>query len=554
MSGFPAEEHGNHGKYRVIAELGQGGTANVYLAVARGPSGFNKLVVLKFLKAELAVEPEFRRMFLNEARLAARLNHPNVVQTNEVFEEDGRPIIVMEYLEGAALSRIVSRAREQGQPIPMAMHLRVICDVLSGLHYSHELRDYDGTPLGVVHRDMTPQNVFVSFDGKVTLLDFGIAKLTGAIAETQTGVLKGKLRYMPPEQIMGEVVDRRTDIFAVGVMMWEAVTREKMWRGLADATVMHNIVNGVIPTPRSVRSDVPQRLEQICMKALATNPNGRYATAAELQLDIEEWLSGNTVTNRTIGQFVSAVFGDVRARTRDLIERQLAQVEKHEAQPSQADEAGRLPNLTQQAYSQTSRSDRPLPRGRSSWKRAVFWFSLPLILAFVGFYARRAWKRPSIAVVAPAAPAMETRTLPATEPTPPAAEPKASLSPSAARVELKLSALPEHAKLYLDDQPLASNPFKAVIPADHESHAIRAEAPGYASEKKVITFDKDVDLALRLGWAKPAGARPAKAPAAAAGAATAPAASAAPQVSCDPPYLIDENGIRHLRPECLSSK
>jgi serine/threonine protein kinase len=261
MSGFPAEEHGSHGKYRVIAELGQGGTANVYLAVAHGPSGFNKLVVLKLLKAELAVEPEFRRMFLNEARLAARLNHPNVVQTNEVFEEDGRPIIVMEYLEGAALSRLVSRSREQGQPIPMAMHLRIICDVLSGLHYSHELRDYDGTPLGVVHRDMTPQNVFVSFDGKVTLLDFGIAKLTGAIAETQTGVLKGKLRYMPAEQIMGETVDRRTDIFAVGVMLWEAVTREKMWRGLADATVMHNIVNGAIPTPRSVRPDVPQRLE-----------------------------------------------------------------------------------------------------------------------------------------------------------------------------------------------------------------------------------------------------------------------------------------------------
>src|ERR1043165_1361604 len=126
MSSFPAEEHGTHGKYRVIAELGQGGTANVYLAVARGPSGFNKLVVLKFLKTELAGESEFRRMFLNEARLAARLNHPNVVQTYEVFEEGGRPIIVMEYLEGAPLSRIVTRAREQGQPIPLDIHLRTI--------------------------------------------------------------------------------------------------------------------------------------------------------------------------------------------------------------------------------------------------------------------------------------------------------------------------------------------------------------------------------------------------------------------------------------------
>src|SRR5262249_12031014 len=158
---------------------------------------------------------------------------------------------------------------------PLAMHLRIICDALSGLHYSHELGDYDGTPLGVVHRDMTPQNVFVSFDGKVTLLDFGIAKLTGAIVETQTGVLEGKLRYMPTEQIMGETVDRRTDLFAVGVMLWEAVTHEKMWRGMADATVMHNIVNGNIPSPRSVRPDLPERLEQICMKALATDAKDR---------------------------------------------------------------------------------------------------------------------------------------------------------------------------------------------------------------------------------------------------------------------------------------
>jgi serine/threonine-protein kinase len=543
MSSFPAEEHGTHGKYRVIAELGQGGTANVYLAVARGPSGFNKLVVLKFLKAELALESEFRRMFLNEARLAARLNHPNVVQTNEVFEEDGRPIIVMEYLEGAPLSRVVSRARDQGQPIPMAMHLRIVCDVLSGLHYSHELKDYDGTPLGVVHRDMTPQNVFVSFDGKVTLLDFGIAKLTGAIAETQTGVLKGKLRYMPPEQIMGEVVDRRTDIFAVGVMMWEAVTREKMWRGLADATVMHNIVNGLIPSPRSVRPDVPQRLEQICMKALATDPKGRYATAAELQLDIEEWLVGNTVTNRTIGQFVSAVFGDVRARTRDLIERQLAQVDKQDSTPNQTDDAGRLPNLTQAAYTQSSRSERP--RATSTLKRLAPWFVFGLVLAFALFFLRGAWKRAAVARVAPAAPPIETKLAPAAQPAPPAAEVRAAAQ-SGTHVDLRLSAWPEHAKLYLDEKPLASNPFTVAVPADHEPHSIRAEAPGYTSEKKVITFDRDVDLELRLGWAKPAGARPPKA--------VASVASAQPQVNCDPPYFIDENGIRRLRPECLSSR
>src|SRR5688572_16530728 len=228
-----------HGRYHPIAELGQGGTANVFLACARGPSDFNKLVVLKVLKHELAHEHEFRSMFMNEARLAARLNHPNVVQTNEVMEVDGRPVLVMEYLEGQTLSRILARSRDAargGVEMPLTLHLRVMIDVLSGLHYSHELIDYDGTPLRVVHRDMTPHNVFVSYDGRVCILDFGIAKLTGlGVQATQTGVIKGKLRYMPQEQVLGLPLDRRADLFAVGVMLWEAAAREKMWRGLSDA-------------------------------------------------------------------------------------------------------------------------------------------------------------------------------------------------------------------------------------------------------------------------------------------------------------------------------
>jgi serine/threonine-protein kinase len=562
MSSFPAEEYGTHGKYRILAELGQGGTANVYLAVARGLSGFNKLVVLKFLKGELAVEAEFRRMFLNEARLAARLNHPNVVQTNEIFEEDGRPIIVMEYLEGAALSRLVSRARELAQPIPMAMHLRIICEALNGLHYSHELRDYDGTPLGVVHRDMTPQNVFVSFDGKISLLDFGIAKLTGAIAETQTGVLKGKLRYMPPEQILGEKVDRRTDVFAVGVMMWEAITREKMWRGMADATVMHNVVNGAIPSPRSVRPDVPQRLDQICMKALACNRDERYPTAAELQFDIEDWLSGHTVSNRTIGQFVSSIFGDVRARTHDLIERQLAEFEAQAPSPNQLDDTSRLPNLTQAAYSQSARGDSRSASAHPPARRSAAWFWVPLLIVMGVFLGRTTWSRgmfagivptredqkfempndPPPATPAPAPTSTSTSTsLSAPTPTPAPPEPR--------HIKLKLSASPAYAKLYLDDQALSANPFKGEMTADQEQHAIRAEAPGYATEKKLVSFDKDLDLALRLGWAKPSAHAAVRPAVAAAG-----AGSSLSKVSCDPPYFIDENGIRHLRPECLSSK
>src|SRR4051812_32170548 len=217
------------GRYRLVAELGQGGTATGWVAISRGPSGVNKLVVLKALRKELANDGEFRRMFLDEARLAARLNHPNIVQTYGIVDEAGPPVIIMEFLEGEPLSAILTRAHGD-KAFPLAMHLKVISDLLSGLHYSHELAEYDGTPLPLVHRDITPHNVFVSFDGQVKVLDFGIAKLSGSLSRTETGVIKGKFRYMPPEQLEGAAVDRRADLFAVGVMLWEAACGDKMWK------------------------------------------------------------------------------------------------------------------------------------------------------------------------------------------------------------------------------------------------------------------------------------------------------------------------------------
>ena len=578
MFGFPDEETGVHGKYRLLAELGQGGTANVCLAVARGPSGFNKLVVLKFLKDELAAEPEFRRMFLNEARLAARLNHPNVVQTYEVFEEAGRPIIVMEYLEGAPLSRIVSRAREQGHPIPLTMHLRIICETLNGLHYSHELRDYDGTPLGVVHRDMSPQNIFVSFSGKITLLDFGIAKLTYSIAETQTGVLKGKLRYMPPEQILGETVDGRTDIFAVGVMIWEALVRQKMWSGVSDANIMYNVLNGAIPSPRKVRPDVPEALERICMKALATDPNHRYGTAAELQDDLEAWLTGHTFTNRTIGEFVDSVFSDERAKTHEIIERQLASVEAEPPSSKPVDSGTvRVPRL-RQAHSEPAPSDeRPVRRAEAKGS-IVAWLALPALVLAGLLFGRTAWKHPPdlrLPTLPVDPPAASHLPLPADPPMTtlpvvpentaqtsvllPALAPAASAEPKS--VTLKISAFPAWAKIYLDERPLRSNPYSGNVQDDGVEHWVRAEAGGHVPEKKAITYDVDREVTLRLLLSRP-GVHPPAAihPSIPAPALSAPPipvapapAPAEPKENCNPPYYIDDTGIRRLKAKCLSS-
>src|SRR5262245_26552316 len=192
------------GKYRILSELGRGGMSNVYLAVARGPGGVNKLVVLKAVLPELASEPGALTMFLDEARLAAQLNHPNVVQTYEVGTEGDRHVIVMEYLEGQSLSGILRRADQANNPLSLALHLRIVINALEGLHYAHELCAYDGAPLMLVHRDISPQNVFITYEGQVKVLDFGIAKATSSSTHTATGIVKGKIAYMAPEQIIGD--------------------------------------------------------------------------------------------------------------------------------------------------------------------------------------------------------------------------------------------------------------------------------------------------------------------------------------------------------------
>ncbi|WP_199693587.1 serine/threonine protein kinase, partial [Sorangium cellulosum] len=315
-----------HGKYRVLLELGQGGTARALLAVAHGPSGFSKLVVLKTPKKAHALDPEFRRMFLNEARLSARLNHANIVQTNEAIEENGSPVLVMEFLDGQPLSSVLTIGRGS---LPLAMHLQIIVHALCGLHHAHELEDFDGQKLNVVHRDMTPHNIFVTYDGQVKILDFGIAKLDrGSDCQTETGVIKGKIRYMSPEQMMGEKIDRRADLYAVGVMLWEAATGERMWKETPDPLLMNLVLNGEVAAPRSVNPSVPVDLERVIMKALAPERDDRYATAAQLAADLEAVIDalGARVTNGAIGKFVSTLFEGERAAMKKSVEAQLAKV------------------------------------------------------------------------------------------------------------------------------------------------------------------------------------------------------------------------------------
>jgi serine/threonine protein kinase len=318
---------GGFGKYRPIAELGHGGMAEVFLAVASGPAGFNKLVVLKQIRAQLADDPEFLAMFLDEARLAARLNHPNVVQTNEVGEDGRRYFIAMEYLEGQPLNRIVQRLGKDGR-LTLAMHVRILIDALAGLHYAHNLADFDGTQLQVVHRDATPHNIFVTYAGQVKVVDFGIAKALGSSAETRAGVLKGKVSYMAPEQALGEKVDRRADVFAAGMMLWEALAGRRPFKGQNDIVILQKLVAGEIPSPGTVRDDIPELLEAICMKALAHEKEERFATAEDMQRALENALEklGERPQLRDVGELMTKAFAEERLRIRAVIEAQMSNV------------------------------------------------------------------------------------------------------------------------------------------------------------------------------------------------------------------------------------
>ena len=301
------------GKYRLLAGIGRGGMADVFLGSASGPAGVNKLVVIKRLRDGHGDNPTFVSMFLDEARLAARLNHPNIVHTYEVHEVGNEYIIVMEYLEGQPLRRFIKAfaAREECCPPALAAHLMV--EILNGLHYVHEMADYDGTPLRIVHRDVSPQNLFITYDGQVKVLDFGIAKGTLNATETQSGVLKGKFAYMAPEQASAEAVDRRADLFATGVVMWELLTRRRLFRGDTANTLLQ-LVSAPIPAPSSVSPGVPPELDQIVLKALARSPDARFSTALEMSSALSDFIerSRQVVRHQDVARTMLQLFGDER--------------------------------------------------------------------------------------------------------------------------------------------------------------------------------------------------------------------------------------------------
>lgn len=425
------------GKYLIVEELGRGGTATVYLAVARGPGAVNKLVVLKTLHPEFAEDPAAVTAFLEEARLAAFLSHPNVVQTYEVETTGNESRLVMEYLEGQPLSRLLQSCEASGARFPDAMHLHVLVELLVGLHYSHELRSYEGTPLELVHRDVSPQNVFVTYEGLVKVLDFGIAKTTASV-RTATGVLKGKLAYMAPEQMSGGPIDRRADVFSAGCMLWAAAAGRRLWKGQAQDSIVTHVLNGDIPSPRSVNPYCPPELETIVMKALEVDPERRYPSALGMQMDLEAFMEshGLIAKQRELGALVSRLFARERAQLQGSIERELARVRASETTPPPREHpTDTLPSLPPPSLPPPTLRPSGERSARSLVHHFIFWGSAVLLGLAASLLT---WPRVRpLLTASPSRPLPQRETLPLIRRT----------LPHNANVTLVESATPERARL-----------------------------------------------------------------------------------------------------------
>jgi eukaryotic-like serine/threonine-protein kinase len=407
-------------RYLVFEDIAAGGMATVHYGVVLGQGGFRRIVAIKRLHESWARDSEFAALFLDEAKMASRIQHPNVVSVLDVVEEGGELYIVMEYVPGAPLSKLLKLTQAERQRVPQDVAAAIIAGVLSGLHAAHEATNDRGQPLEIVHRDVSPQNILVGTDGLAKVVDFGIAKAAGRSTTTRDGKLKGKLAYMAPEQLLGQPATRRSDLWSASVVLWELLVGQRLFAGASEGEIVAKVAHRKAPPPRELEKDVVPELERVVMRGLSRNPEHRFATAREMALALEDAVS--LASPARVGTWVEGLAKEViaaRAARVRAIEAEAATVEPGPTTERDAERAISPPTAL------TPRDDdlQSVVRERPFRGRRAVYVLVAITLASLAFAA---WSRmnraPTSKEAASSAPRATSTSTPAPIPTLPSAE------------------------------------------------------------------------------------------------------------------------------------
>jgi serine/threonine-protein kinase len=512
------------GRYALYEKIASGGMASVHIGRLLGPVGFTRTVAIKRMHPQFAGDPEFVSMFLDEARLAARIRHPNVVPTLDVVAMSGELFLVMEYVQGESLARLVRAAASRGERVPQEIVVAVMVGALHGLHAAHEAKNDHGEPLGIVHRDVSPHNVLVGTDGVARVLDFGVAKAAGRVATTREGHLKGKMAYMAPEQVRGTVT-RATDVYAASVVLWEALTGQRLFVGDSDVQVLEKVLKGCEVPPGKLVPGLPAALDAVTMRGLCPDPTGRFASAREMARVLEE--SVPPVTASKLGDWVETA-------ARDALEERSARIALIES--DSAVHVLRVPTPP----AAISVGDTPQSR-------------------------RLAEAAPDLAPQ----PALPDDTMPTQLSSGTASVPGRSLRPGPPRwawvsgAGVAVSAVLVSLVLSLRRTPAVASPDRAQ-PATGVAASVAASVTEPPRASTALVSPTAAAVAVSTSPSTVAGtdsSSPAVAPAVApagipspprpsASTATSPR-RAAPPSACSPPWYFDHRGVRIFKPECL---
>ncbi len=467
------------GRYRVIGRIATGGMADILLGKLTGPSGFERAVVIKSILPHLARDEEFVGMFLDEARLTAQIRHPNVVQVHELGRDGPVLYLVMEYLDGESCNTILREAARRGVHPPHVLAAHICAEVAAGLHAAHTLTDEDGKSRAVVHRDVSPQNVLVTYDGQVKLLDFGIAKATGRMAEgTKAGQIKGKFAYMAPEQATRAEVDARTDIFSLGVVLWEMTTGRRLFKRPSELMVLRALSEEPIPKPSDQIKRYPPLLEAIVMRALARDPKERFQTALDLRQALSGWLRGtdsDDTVEHQLASYMTDRFAERAAVKRGLMTRAVAIDSFEELEISVVNE----PSL--EMTSSEAMFDMPVPPAAAPVQRLP-WLVVVTVVSVVACGAAIAMlllrTQPPRAVVT-------TSAIPPLAPVP------------SSTVTMHLQSIPSESTVAIDGVERGRTPLDVAVPRDR-ALTLEISHPGYLSVRVDRVPKNDLELELSL--------------------------------------------------------